>query len=138
MVKLADGKIIFDTEINKSGVKSGLKEVKSDFSRLENSVKSIGKTIGAAFSVAAISAFGKKCIEVGSNVAEVQNVVDVAFGDMAYKIESFSETAIETFGMSRLAAKKTASTYMAMAKGMGISEESASEWRSGLLGLQAM
>ena len=135
MVKLADGKIIFDTEINKSGVKSGLKEVKSDFSRLENSVKSIGKTIGAAFSVAAISAFGKKCIEVGSNVAEVQNVVDVAFGDMAYKIESFSETAIETFGMSRLAAKKTASTYMAMAKGMGISEESASEMAIGLTGL---
>ena len=83
VVKLADGKIIFDTEINKSGVKSGLKEVKSDFSQLENAVKSIGKTIGAAFSVAAISAFGKKCIEVGSNVAEVQNVVDVAFGDMA-------------------------------------------------------
>ena len=135
MVKLADGKIIFDTEINKSGVKSGLKTVKSDFGRFENSIKSLGKTIGAAFGVAAISAFGKKCIEVGSNVAEVQNVVDVAFGDMAYKIEAFSDTAIETFGMSRLSAKKTASTYMAMAKGMGISEDAASEMAISLTGL---
>ena len=58
---------------------------------------------------------------------EVQNVVDTAFGDMAYKCEAFADTAIEQFGMSKLSAKQTASTYMAMAKSMGLSMDAASD-----------
>ena len=34
------------------------------------------------------------------------------------KMEEFSKTAIETYGISELTAKRTASTYMAMAKGI--------------------
>ena len=70
--------------------------------------------------------FGKEAINLASDLEEVQNVVDVAFGDMSYKIEQFSKTAIQQLGISELSAKRTASTYMAMGKGMGIAQESAS------------
>lgn len=68
-------------------------------------------------------------------MAEVQNVVDVSFGGMAYKMEEFADTAITSFGMSELAAKKTGSTYMAMAKGMGVADEAASDMAIALTGL---
>ena len=91
--------------------------------------------LASAFAVRQIAAFGKECVDLGSNVQEVQNVVDTAFGDMTYKVEAFAATSIQTFGMSQLAAKKTASTYMAMAKGMGIADETASNMAINLAGL---
>ncbi|MBS5369177.1 MAG: hypothetical protein KHY19_06930 [Coprobacillus cateniformis] len=78
---------------------------------------------------------GKEAIEVASNITEVQNVVDTAFGDMAWKAERFGKTSIEQFGMSELSAKKTASTYMAMAKGMGLTDDVASDMAISMAGL---
>lgn len=49
---------------------------------------------------------GKEAIEVASNITEVQNVVDTAFGDMAWKAERFAKNSIQQFGMSELSAKK--------------------------------
>ncbi len=98
----------------------------------------VGKLVGAvaaAFAVQKVVQFGAACIELGSSVAEVQNVVDTAFGSMAWKMEAFADTAITSFGMSELAAKKTGSTYMAMARGMGIAEDAASDMAIALTGL---
>ena len=61
-----------------------------------------------------------KAIDISSSLTEVQNVVDVTFGDMAKKVEKFSETSIEQFGMSELSVKKYASTFQAMGSAMGI------------------
>ncbi len=132
---MADGKVIIDTSVNNTGLRKGLKGVKSDLSGLKNMFSGIGKTLLATFSVAALVGFGKKCVELGSNVAEVQNVVDTAFGDMAYKIEDFAKTSVKNYGMSQLSAKKTASTYMAMAKGMGMEDQAASNMAISLTGL---
>ena len=63
----------------------------------------------------------KKDIDLASQLKEVQNVVDVTFGDMAYKMNDFGKTSIETLGMSELTAKQIGSKYQAMGKAMGIS-----------------
>ena len=107
---MADGKVVIDTSLNNKGFTRGVNNLKGELGGLSSVVKKLGGVIVAAFSVKALVDFGKAAIELGSNVAEVQNVVDVAFGDMAYKIEDFAETSIQNFGMSKLAAKKTAST----------------------------
>ena len=67
-------------------------------------------------------AFGKigQAINISSDLTEVQNVVDVAFGNMAYKVEDFANTSIEQFGMSELALKQYASRFQAMGSAMGI------------------
>lgn len=65
----------------------------------------------------------------------MQNVVDTAFGEMAYKIENFAKISIKQFGLSQLSAKRAASTYMAMAKGMGIAADDASDMAISLTGL---
>lgn len=131
----ADGKIVIETALDNNGFNKGVDSIKSKVNGLKGVVGKLGAVIASAFAVKSLINFGKECIELGSNVAEVQNVVDTAFGDMAYKAEEFANSAIQNFGMSTLAAKKTASTYMAMAKGMGLNAESASEMAISLAGL---
>lgn len=125
-----DGSIILTTKIDQSGLNKGMASLKGAITKL-------GAAIGVAFGVRALVQFGKQAVQLASDLQEVQNVVDVAFGDMAYKIESFSKTAIENFGISELTAKRTASTYMAMAKGMGIVDDVASDMAITMTGLTA-
>lgn len=112
------------------------KKVESNFSTSFSAIaRKIGFVITAAFSVQKIFDFGKQAIELGSDLAEVQNVVDVSFGSMSAACEDFSKSAIMNFGMSELAAKRTASTYMAMAKGLGVADEAARDMSIGLAAL---
>lgn len=57
---------------------------------------------------------------MASDLEEVQNVVDVSFGDMSDEVEKFANSAVQNFGMSALTAKRMASTFMSMANGMGL------------------
>lgn len=125
-----DGSIILTTKVDTSGVNKGMTSIKSI-------VGKVGGVMAAAFSVRALINFGKEAINLASDLQEVQNVVDTAFGSMSYKIEQFSKTAIEKFGISELTAKRTASTYMAMAKGMGIVDDVASDMAITMTGLTA-
>ena len=93
---------------------------------MSSSFKALGGVVAKVFTAGAVLKLGKDAIEMSSNLQEVQNVVDTAFGDMSNKAEEFSKVAIKQFGMSELSAKKTSSTYMAMAKSMGLGMESAS------------
>lgn len=125
-----DGSIILTTKVDQSGLNKGM-------ASLKGAVTKLGATIGVAFGVRALVQFGKRAVQLASDLQEVQNVVDVAFGDMSYKAEEFAKSAIENFGISELSAKRTASTYMAMAKGMGIAEDAASDMAITMTGLTA-
>ena len=127
---MADGRVIIDTRLNKKGLEHDVKS-------LTPVLKKLGGLLAAAFSVKALINFGQEAIELASDIEEVQNVVDTAFGDMAYKMEEFADTAIKTYGISKLTAKRTGSTLMAMASGMGIASEEASDMAIALTGLSA-
>ena len=126
----SDGSIILSTKVDTSGINKGMNSIKGTISK-------IGAAISVAFGVSALVNFGKEAVNLASDLREVQNVVDVAFGDMSYKAEEFAKSAIENFGISELSAKRTASTYMAMAKGMGIAEDVASDMAITMTGLTA-
>lgn len=132
-----DGSLIFDTKVDTKGFTSGTNTIKSQANGLKGALLSLGKTIVVAFGVRQLVRFGKQAIDTASDLQEVQNVVDTAFGDMAYKMEEFAATSIRTFGISKLAAKQTGSTFMAMARGMGIAMDSASNMAISLTGLSA-
>lgn len=102
---------------------------------MKRTLSGIGGMFMSVFGTVSVVSLAKECIELGSAVEEVQNVVDTAFGSMAYKMEEFSEKAITSYGMSQLAAKKTGSNFMAMARGMGIAEGAASDMAIALTAL---
>lgn len=65
----------------------------------------------------------KKSIEFASNLAEVQNVVDVTFGESANEINEWSKTALKAYGLNELSAKKYVGTMGAMLTSTGIARE---------------
>lgn len=85
----------------------------------------VGGILGAAFSVAKIVSFSKACIELGSDLAEVQNVVDVVYGNMSADVNSFAQSAIKSYGMSETVAKNYMGTLGAMSKAFGFTTQEA-------------
>lgn len=65
----------------------------------------------------------KKAIDISSDLTEVQNVVDVAFGDMSDKMNEFADSALELYGMSELTAKQIGSRFQAMGVSMGFAQK---------------
>ena len=117
--------------------KQTAKVVEAQTSKIKAAFSKVGKIIGAALSVAALVRFGKSCIELGSALAEVQNVVDVTFGEMADDINQFAKDALEQFGLSETTAKKFTSTLGAMLKSMKFSTKEAAEMSKTMTGLAA-
>lgn len=117
--------------------KSATSAVERQTDKIKSAFGKIGKAIGIALSAAAIIRFGKSCIELGSDLAEVQNVVDVTFGAMSETINRFARDALEEFGLSETSAKKYSSTLGAMLKSMGFTTQAAAEMSMQMTGLAA-
>lgn len=96
-------------------------------STLKSALGKIIGILGVGFSIGALVNMGKEAVNLASDLMEVQNVVDTAFGEMSYKMEEFADTAIETYGISKLTAKNIGSTYTAMARGIGQSLDQATD-----------
>ena len=54
--------------------------VERQTAKMKKSFGGLGKVVASVLGVGAIVAFAKSCIDLGSDLAEVQNVVDVTFG----------------------------------------------------------
>lgn len=133
------GAVDFELLLNSNPFNKGLKNATNTIksSGIENSLRKIGKLAIAAFSVKAIVNFGKECINLGSDLTEVQNVVDVTFGSLNTEVNKFAENAITQFGLGQTVAKKYVGTFGAMAKAFNFSNKEAlamSETLTGLTG----
>ena len=78
---MADGCLNFDTNINSEGFEKGLKSLSDMVGDIKPKLKSLAMAVTAAFSVKKLVDFGRQSIETASDLAEVQNVVDTAFGE---------------------------------------------------------
>ena len=91
--------------------------------------------LAGAFAVKKLVDFSKQCINLGSDLAEVQNVVDVTFSKMSKQVDIFAKDAITSFGLSETMAKQFTGTFGAMAKSFGFTEKSAYKMSTTLTGL---
>ncbi len=121
-----DGSIRINTQLNTRGFERGARGLLSGVERLGNSLRGIIGSLGFGLGIAGLIALGKQAIDTASDIEEVQNVVDTAFGSMAYRMEEFASTAVKQFGISQLSAKQLGSTFMAMGKSMVGDMETAS------------
>lgn len=128
----ADGSVIIDTRMDTTGVRNGVSAIKQSFNGLGSAVKKIGLLIGGAFAVGKLVQFGKECVELGSDLAEVQNVVDVTFTTMSDKVNEFAKNAMTSAGLSETMAKRYVGTFGAMSKSFGFSEQQAYDMSTAL------
>lgn len=97
--------------------------------------KKTGVALAAALSVKKLVEFGKACIDLGSDLQEVQNVVDVTFPSMTAQMDKFASSAATNFGLSETMAKRFSGTYGSMAKAFGFTEKQAYDMGTTLTGL---
>jgi len=100
-----------------------------------NMVGSILRMVGAYISLNTVVNEVRQAIEYASDLQEVQNVVDVAFGNSAGIINSWSKTAMNAYGLSELSAKRYASTMGAMLKSSGLLGNAVNQISMDLTGL---
>lgn len=155
MARQADGTVYINSLMDTSGFKAGGKQMESAARRMAksvsdiqskatsginsigNSVKKLAGLLAVTFSVKQLTQFGKEAIELGSALSEVQNVVDVTFGDISGEINDFAKNAITQFGLSETAAKQYTSTMGAMLKSMGLTTREAADMSMSMTGLAA-
>ena len=81
--------------------------------------------IGGAFAVAGLAKFGKSCIELASDLNEVNNVTGKAFAGMSKEVDEWAKGAVNAYGLSETMAKSFAGTFGAMAGSFGFTTKEA-------------
>ena len=131
---------------SESGSEAVKKNIKGIGKQSEKTSKEIGSGLGgtvkklvtlfaSVFAVKKLVDFSKSCIELGSDLSEVQNVVDVTFPHMNQQINQFAQNAAKQFGLSETMAKRFTGTFGAMAKAFGFGEKAAYDMSTTLTGL---
>lgn len=153
---MPDGQVVFEITGDGKKVKASIEDVIKEFEKagvkLDRESKQATDNIGNSFtsmfkkiSAAAIAAkvgktlldWGKAAIQAASDLEEVQNVVDVTFGDSAGKIEKWAKAAGQQFGLTETQAKKFTSTLGAMMKSAGLAGPEIVDMSTDLAGLAA-
>lgn len=159
---MADGKVVIETGLDTAGLKKGLNNLKPQFTEMGNtgtkamnqistsmngatksmgslksSLKGIIGTLGLVFSLKALINFGQQAVEVSSDLTEVDNVVQKAFGNMRGEMDALANSSIKNLGISRLEAYQTGSTFMSMGKSMLTSSQDAKNMALNLTKLSA-
>lgn len=138
-------------EETKKGTQKSEKEVKSFADAVKAQFAGIGPALKQAFSFSlgtmiadglkaagkAIVQFGKESVGLASDLQEVQNVVDVTFGDDAAEINRWSKNANKSFGLTELQAKQYTSTLGAMMKSSGLTGKAVTAMSKDMAGLAA-
>lgn len=159
---MADGKVVIETGLDSTGLKKELNNLKPQFTEMGNtgtkamnqistsmngatksmgSLKSLLKgiigTLGVVFSLKTLINFGQQAVNVASDLTEVDNVVQKAFGNMRGEMDALADSSIKNLGISRLEAYQTGSTFMAMGKSMLTSSQDAKDMALNLTKLSA-
>lgn len=126
----ADYTIRGDTRLDAGGFNDGLGKISS---LAKAGLGALAATAAAA--VAAVGAVSISSVKLASDLTEVQNVVDVTFGDNADTINSWAEAADTSYGLSVLAAKQYTGTLGAMLKSMGVTDDAVLQMSTDMVGL---
>ena len=106
---------------------TGFSNTTKSIKRTRSGFKGLASTIGKFYATywLVMRAVGKigSAVDLASQLTEVQNVVDTTFGDMASKVDDFTKTSIQDFGMSELTVKQISSRFQALGTSVGITSQ---------------
>ena len=100
-----------------------LKATTTNTDKLKKSMsglKGILAKLGLALGVAQLINLGKSAIQTASSLQEVQNVINVVFGNSSEEINKWSKEVAGAFGLTELQAKKFSGTFGSIFKASGV------------------
>ena len=154
---MADGQVVFEINGDNRKLNDVLRDTTSDIERegkkwdkaageagdnIQNKLVKAFKVVAASAVAAkvgkALLDFGADAVQAASDLQEVQNVVDVTFGQAgAAQIEKWAKAAGTQFGLTETQAKKFTSTLGAMMKSAGLAGPEIVNMSTDLAGLAA-
>lgn len=113
---------------------STMKQIRNQNINLKSSMLKIAGVFGTVYAscfmlVRAFKVLGK-AIDYAADLTEIQNVIDVTFGNAGQKIEDFTKESIKNFGMNELSVKQFAAQFQSMGVAMGITGQQVSDAHS--------
>lgn len=120
-----DGSLNFDTKIDSKGFDKGVKNINSSVSQLSGKLGTLKAKIAAAFSVAAIVAFGKKALETAASVNAANSAMSQTFGELEGAASAAITRVADESGILETRLKSTATGIYAFAKTSGMDSASA-------------
>lgn len=153
---MADGQVVFEITGDDRGINTSIKKVTENIKHesrkwddaADDAAEGASGAWGAAAAkiVGALSAagvvsimmkWGKAAIDAASDLSEVQNVVDVTFGDSSGRIDAWAKQAGKAYGLTEKQAKQYTSTIGAMLKSQGMADDEIVKTSTDLAGLAA-
>ncbi len=119
---------------NMNGVDDSFKTATASAAKMSAGLAVAGAAMTAAVTMPIVNA-GKAAFQMASDFEENVNKVDVAFKDNAATVMAWSETALESFGLSQNSALEAASLFGDMGTAMGLSTGEAANMSTSLTGL---
>lgn len=113
-----------------------VKALAEGFKEVGKKMTDVGKTLSTKVT-APIVAMYTLSANLGSDYEENLNKIDVAFGDSGEAVKDWANNVREQFGLSKVQATDMVSSFGALGKGIGLSEEEASKMSISLAGLSA-
>lgn len=132
------GKISLDLNVNSRDFNKQVNGIQKQTTKAFGTLSVVVGNIVADMVQKAVNGVGnfvKGTIDKGSELSELQNVVDSVFTTMSDKVESFSKNALEAYGLTEAQSKKMVGTFGAMSKSFGYSEQQAYSMSTALTGL---
>lgn len=120
-----DGSLNFDTKIDSKGFDKGVKNINSSVSQLSGKLGALKTKIAAAFSVAAIVAFGKKALETAASVNAANSAMSQTFGELEGAASAAITRVADESGILETRLKSIATGIYAFAKTSGMDSASA-------------
>ena len=153
---MADGQVVFEITGDDRGINTSIKKVTENIKQesrkwddaADDAAEGASGAWGAAAAkiVGALSAagvvsimmkWGKAAIDAASDLSEVQNVVDVTFGDSSGRIDAWAKQAGKAYGLTEKQAKQYTATIGAMLKSQGMADDEIVKTSTDLAGLAA-
>lgn len=114
---------------------AAIEELEEHTEKTSDAFSKLVKTIGlVAIARKALDTI-KTGIGYASDLAEVQNVVDVTFGGSSSAIDSWSKECLSAYGMNEVSAKRYAGTIGAMMKSSGLAGDAIVGMSQDMVGL---
>lgn len=114
---------------------AAIEELENRTEKTSDAFSKLAKTIGlVAIARKALDTI-KTGIDYASDLAEVQNVVDVTFGSSSSAIDSWSKECLSAYGMNEVSAKRYAGTIGAMMKSSGLAGDAIVGMSQDMVGL---
>lgn len=120
-----DGSLNFDTKIDPKGFDKGVKNINSSVSQLSGKLGALKTKIAAAFSAAAIVAFGKQALETAASVNAANSTMSQTFGELEGAARAAISRVADESGILETRLKSTATGIYAFAKTSGMDSASA-------------